>query len=706
MAQLASLPILSVQIAFNPTNLQTLTQTWTEVTPYVQDFTTSSGRQHFLDRIEASTVRMTLDNRSGYFLNQPTSTAGSIIRPRLPIRIFAGTPQINVTAISGSGTVVTYTAANTYTTGQQVVVQGATIAGYNGVFTVASASSTQFTVASSVTGATSTANAAIAYPIFWGLTEAIEERTPDQLNQEIILSATDNLKFLSLLYMNRQNFWPSYANTASTISWFKCDNNLSLADSLGATTGQIIYNNTALTDGPRLYDTAQAIDLTNGDTTTVNGAVLYFQLPSSSVYGIDFWIIGNQLANGQICTFGNLYVNADGKLQATTSATYTSPIRINDGLWHHVAFYATTITAGNAAYYLSVDGVLTSLGTNTASGPGEVYFGLGGANGTSQAYVSDIIFTSATSTVAAEVANRASAGHLLDHRITSGDRIAEILVLAGYGTLTSGALVPSNYTVNDVTWSANAGAFFVQSIQSSTRNSTALDLIQQVTDTDIGVFFQTPSGVFEFDSQAYLYSASNNVAPSGAYVWADSDGSNVTFYEAASLSILRDDADVWTTVKITAQNGTEQVYENTANEPLYGYSTLTKSSIAATNEQAMQSAIYLSNLYQSPLPRVQNVELNSKTNNGFNLAQMLSHYINDGVQFVRNQNGSSDSGKINSTMVTEGIRHDFKADPGDWASSFTFDPYPKRGLNSSPKTFFMLFDDSTFGKFDSNNDYL
>ena len=206
---------------------------------------------------------------------------------------------------------------------------------------------------------------------------------------------------------------------------------------------------------------------------------------------------------------------------------------------------------------------------------------------------------------------------------------------------------------------------------------------------------------------AYLYSAANNVTPSGAYLWTDQDGSNVTFYEPTSLQILRDDADLWTTVQITAQNGTVQTYENTTAEPVYAYSTLTKNNvISVTNEQAMQSAIYLGNLYQSPLPRVQNVSLSSKVNNGANLAQMLSHYLNDGIQFVRNQNGASSAGKINSTMVIESVSHQFNAEPGEWVSSFTFDPYPKRFQNSSPPAFFLLFDDTTYGKFDSTNAFL
>ena len=143
MTALASLPTLSVQIAFNPTNLQTLTQTWTDVTQWVRDFSTNSGRQHFLDRIESSTIRMTLDNRTGYFLNGTTNGTGAVIRTRLPIK---------VTATVGATT----------------------------------------------------------YPIFWGLTEAAEERTADQLNQDIILTATDNTKYLSLLYMDRMGFYANY----------------------------------------------------------------------------------------------------------------------------------------------------------------------------------------------------------------------------------------------------------------------------------------------------------------------------------------------------------------------------------------------------------------------------------------------------------------------------------------------------------------
>ena len=86
---LASLPTLSVQIAFNPTNIQSLTQTWTDVTTYVRDFQTRLGRQHFLDRVEAGTLTLGVSNRNGFFLNGSVNGTGYVIQPRLPIQVTA-----------------------------------------------------------------------------------------------------------------------------------------------------------------------------------------------------------------------------------------------------------------------------------------------------------------------------------------------------------------------------------------------------------------------------------------------------------------------------------------------------------------------------------------------------------------------------------------------------------------------------------------
>ena len=747
MTALASLPTLAVSIAFNPTNLQSLTQTWTDVTTYVRDFTTSSGRQHFLDRIESSTIRLTLDNRTGYFLNGTTNGTGSVIRTRLPIK---------VTATTGGTT----------------------------------------------------------YPVFWGLTESAEERTADQLNQDILLTASDNTKYLSLLYMSKPTFYRNYVNAVVTTS----TSSVTIATgsktftvptlaavpatgtavsitatavrgqapiiavgtvSAGTTSTSLVVNITntfisGITAGPYTswtiaigsdmgYYTLNATGINDqilGNTLTINGivdvtspgALLYspdtatdlsnnnatnnvasITLPqgvgySTTIGSVDFWILGQTLASQSIMAWEDssatslhsLSVAANGELidyNLTYGVTTHSNVKIVDGQWHHIGLYATS--AGTISLYC--DGVFTTLAGITGGqivGQSEGLF-IGNSVSAGTVYpapafpltgiVSQLTIGAPYSqTSQSNILNRFKAGSLLNRVISSGDRIAEVLTLAGYGSISAGALVVPNYTVNDVTWTANSGAFFVQNLQSPVTSSTALDLIQQVTDTDIGAFFQNPNGTFEFDDQAYLYTATNNATPTGANVWSDTAGGSVTtFYEPSTLQVLRDDADVWTTVQITAQNGTVQTYENTAAEPLYAYSTLTKSNVVSvTNEQAMQEAIFLGNLYQSPLPRVGNVELRSETNNGANLAEMLNPYLNDQVLFERASNGASTAGSINSTMVIESIRHDFQADPGYWHTSFTLDPFPKRGQNLSTPTFFMLFDDSTYGTFDTTNEYL
>ena len=132
-------------------------------------------------------------------------------------------------------------------------------------------------------------------------------------------------------------------------------------------------------------------------------------------------------------------------------------------------------------------------------------------------------------------------------------------------------------------------------------------------------------------------------------------------------------------MKVTPQAGTDQIYENTANEPRWGYTTLTKSGTVHTSlNAALSTANYLGYLFQSPIPRVANVELRAETANGTYIPAMLNAEIGDPVNFQRNPSGASSGGDINTNYVIESISHDFQAEPGQWHSSFVLDPYPVR----------------------------
>ena len=160
----ASLPILDVYIAFSSTDFfGTRTNslpasgasngTWTNVSKYVEEVHTKSGKQHYLDRMEAGTATITVNNRDGTFWN---SVAVSV---RTPIAITATWPQ-------SSGT---------------------------------------------------------TYPVFFGFIDSIEEKVLDQLNSELVITASDYLKFLSLRRLSSNTFWPTYAKSTNTRRWYRLD---------------------------------------------------------------------------------------------------------------------------------------------------------------------------------------------------------------------------------------------------------------------------------------------------------------------------------------------------------------------------------------------------------------------------------------------------------------------------------------------------
>ena len=841
-----SLPILSVQRAFNPTNIQSTTQTWTDVTPYVRDFNTRLGRQHYLDRVESGSLSLIVNNRTGFFLNGgSTSTGGNgtgyVIQPRIPIKVTATWP------VSGGTT----------------------------------------------------------YPIFYGIIDDISENITDEINSDMTIRATDMTKFLSLQYMSSNNFWNTYAKSSSATNWFRCDltrqatvtsavtpsvtygsgytdytgvNNfavgqsvyvnglttysgstqnsystapvqfsngsmftLSTGNSPGTAGGQATATQTNTSDqltsggqayyvngvgfnpnGAMVYSANGSIDLANGSNSP-SGYMQISDVPTGfGVYNgaLDFWMLGqgvagqlitNVLGHGSSDSDVELWVSPNGFLEAvlvgdstgtisgasasgtrftftgsftvsqynttngyvrisgltaayngewkivsvssttmvvesnTTSATITgrtgtshaivrSSVTVNDGYWHHIGLCNNS--SGVLCIY--VDGTFTPITTPTISYSGWTttfsgtnyalfigayngfYFG-GGGTATLAAVIDEVIISSTTynSTLYTELLNRYKAGTLLTQGfpvtstpVLSGDRIAEILCIAGFGAI--GTVTPGQITLNPNTYYINdSGTAWVNGLStngftsvepyywdSPVTGSTALDLILQICDTDIGSFYQEPNGTFSFYNQNYYGTWSwnsttstgtwtpNNVyvpAPSGDHIWTDDTSSSYHYY-GPTLQVMRDDVDTWTTVKVAPQSGTEQVYENAANEPRWGYSTLTKSGTLHTAlTLALSTANFLGNLFKTPLPRISNVELRSETSNGGNLTALLNTEFGDIVTIKRTSPNASTTGtypsqrgQISTDMVVESISHDFQAEPGFWHTSFILDPYPIR----------------------------
>lgn len=84
-----SAPTLSVEVGFTANPLDSVV-TWTDITPYVKNFSTARGRQHELGRTDSGTANLRLNNRDGRFDPANGSSAYSPnILPMKPIRIRA-----------------------------------------------------------------------------------------------------------------------------------------------------------------------------------------------------------------------------------------------------------------------------------------------------------------------------------------------------------------------------------------------------------------------------------------------------------------------------------------------------------------------------------------------------------------------------------------------------------------------------------------
>lgn len=664
---------------------QSTSHAWTPFADWIEEVNIRSGRQHYLDRIESTTLEVTLDNRTGAF-----SSLGSTVVPRLPILFTA-----------------TY---NNYT-----------------------------------------------YALFNGIVESIDTHIQDQLNANLSIRATDNLKFLALKYVNNTAFYATYVpqsnfvtNTTGAISWYRMNANTSfggtLIDSLpyNATTapgsgynGRIIGSVMLDQPGVLLYETTTCADLTggtgNGTGSTPQGS-LYIPAGSggTAVDAIDFWLIGEGTTNQVITSnltpligftayTSKLWVNDLGQVQwdLTTGGTTTkafNPTPVNDGLWHHIGL---SMDGSNLLIY--VDGVSTvalSGGSGGTVTSGTFY--LGGQTPTLSAYIDEVVVSNvgsegnARAIIDGQIKSRYLAGALLRKDQNSADRVAEILVVAGFGNIAiSNASYPAQVAVNptnlyiDSPWfgvTANAfspgasvnGTVWCQGMTSSVTKSTAQDLILGISDTECGNFHQSPAGMFMFRSRDYPYTVAN--ATTAQAILSDDPTSGRTNYDPMSFDFSRDDVDTWTVVVVTPQNGTDQVY-NTGLGYLYGDSTLTKSNTQNNDlVSAKQTANYLGYIFQAPLPRVTAVDIHSENYKGGGTAaaiyQSLNRGIEDRVTLYYSPTGvaspawapAANPTQNHSDLLIEAINHSFVADPGRWTTTFTLDPYPLRFDQQDGKT--------------------
>ena len=740
---LSSLPVLKVEIAFSCTDLYATTQTWTEVTPYVRDFQTRGGRQHYLDRVEASTITMTLNNRTGFF-----SSGSTVLGVRMPIKVTATYSSVPYTVFYG---VVDYVAENV----EDIL---------NLDLTVTASDFTKYMSLRYMNTPQLWAGHCTPPSMGGTATSAIHWYDCNASQRATVVSASATSTLVTYYYAPGTSTVFSYGDTvtvtgltqitgaaynqtnvpvvAAGLTYFQTPNRVG-GTPVGNSTGQGIATYTVMKDlisgldaeligygsftnnGSVIYEVNTAVDTASGGTENLNCNI---SIPKNntaitSLGGVDFWILGASLAisniimilRGASTWYHELYVDDQGRigmssgLNSHTATSVAGPV-VNDGYWHHVGIVSNDLGqiglfCDGQYYYPPVRGT-GPLYTDT-------FFSIADQV---PCYIDEIVISnySSLSTLPGEVMRRYKAGSLLQigyptttEKIRSGDRIAEILCVAGFGNITGGnsttqatITLTRPFYINGVAWTYDAstnGYTYAEPYfwDSPVTSSTSLDLILQVCDTDIGFFCQLDDGSFSYYDQArygtWTYDAATKTGSwllnsfgttvDANHTWTDTGASGTIPYIGPTLQILRDDADLWTTVKVTPQSGTQQIFENKAKETQYGYTTLTKSgTLHTTLNDALSTATYLGYLFQNPIPRVVNVQLTSETVVGgvvgAIIPAMLGANFGDVVNFQRNPNGASTAGQINRNYVIESVQYEFQANPGYWHASFVLDPYP------------------------------
>ena len=642
---LSTLPIISVSIAFSPTDIFTTTQTWTDVSSYVRAFDPMRGRQHMLDRFEPGTCTVTVDNRSGYF-----STTNQI-RTRLPIKIVTNWSSTNYSVFYGLIDSADYKVTDELNTDIDIACSD-----YLKLLSL-----TYMDKGSYYGGFVST-----------GSGNATSWYRMDSLSNPSLAN----------------NIGPSATNT--------------IVDSISARNG-IIRGPSATVQGALLYDQSIGCDLTNSTGYATAYANLV-QFPSANVpYFIDFWILGLNCQNSVLLPVGggldlSLTIDGNGFLYVHSHGIITSSVKLNDGNWHHVG-YGTDTSTGTSILYAVVDGVSYNLGSSLGfpleltDGVGNTWLGSNYAFGSIviasgspafAGYVDEVVLSkdnTGGTAIVGEVQARFTAGARMLRAKSSADMVNDILQVAGFGGFT--------YQYNFTTYTSGQGSALVNGWTNTLTNSTALDLLLTCCDTEIGGFFQQGDGSFVFYGREYPYLAAN-LTPAFTLTNYDNSYTNQCFYDPTQFQLDADDLDLWTTVKVTPTNGTVQRFDSsTANISKYGTSTLTKSTQPTTLGSAQNEAQYWGFIYSFPITRVANCQISSVTNSGGQLPYMLGAKPFQRVSFVyRDPHGT-----VNTTpMVIESIQHRFDAEPGTWTTAFVLDPYPVS--NATP---FMILNDATYG---------
>ena len=225
-----------------------------------------------------STAATELDTRLGFeFYRVPVSLGSTEIQ------------TATITTVSGSGSVLTYTASNTFSAGQTIKISGMTPSGYNSsAAVITSATSSSFTVAGTTTAAYVSGGTAFLYSVVYKAT--IPQDVAGQIKEVGIYPSTRSSinnyedKFLSSFSDSLDWSTSSLSNPSYSVTDAQVGENVLLFTSLGSTAQQYFNYNPIDLSG---YSVNDSIRLAyNKLDANLQNIILRFYSSDSDYYSI------------------------------------------------------------------------------------------------------------------------------------------------------------------------------------------------------------------------------------------------------------------------------------------------------------------------------------------------------------------------------------------------------------------------------------
>lgn len=210
-------------------------------------------------------------------------------------------------------------------------------------------------------------------------------------------------------------------------------------------------------------------------------------------------------------------------------------------------------------------------------------------------------------------------------------------------------------------------------------NTSALQHLQDVASTELGLLFASREGAVAFYDRAHGIEASQLA-------------NNATFGELelpyVDVITAYDDTDIWNDVRVTAISGIEQVATDLASQKQYYRRTLTKTSLHSTDLAALSQANMLKQRYSQPVLQVVSMTLDGNASPDLLYPQMFGRELGDRVVVRRRPPGGGS--RIDEVAFIQGVHLSFDAsDGGQWLVTW-------RLAAADPRSFWIL-GDSTYG---------